>query len=42
MSAPINRQRAETIAEGLEQAPTALRGLFEGNNLGKQRVRIAA
>ncbi|RKH59644.1 NADP-dependent oxidoreductase [Corallococcus llansteffanensis] len=32
---------AETIAEGLEQAPMALQGLFEGNNLGKQLVRIA-
>ncbi|NNB88158.1 NADP-dependent oxidoreductase [Corallococcus exiguus] len=32
----------ETIAEGLEQAPSALRGLFEGRNLGKQLVRVAA
>jgi NADPH-dependent curcumin reductase CurA len=31
----------ETVAEGLEQAPSALRGLFEGRNLGKQLVRVA-
>ncbi|WP_233609580.1 hypothetical protein [Corallococcus sp. AB049A] len=31
---------AETIAEGLEQAPSALRGLFVGRNLGKQLVRV--
>lgn len=30
----------ETIAEGLEQAPAALRGLFEGRNLGKQLVKL--
>lgn len=30
----------ETIVEGLEQAPVALRGLFEGHNLGKQLVRV--
>ena len=33
----VNR---ETIAEGLESAPAALRGLFEGKNLGKQLVRV--
>ncbi|TSC25212.1 NADP-dependent oxidoreductase [Corallococcus sp. Z5C101001] len=31
---------AESIAEGLEHAPSALRGLFEGRNLGKQLVRV--
>ncbi|WNZ64229.1 NADP-dependent oxidoreductase [Myxococcus sp. MxC21-1] len=33
---------AESIAEGLEQAPSALRGLFEGRNVGKQLVRVAS
>ncbi|WP_194836771.1 NADP-dependent oxidoreductase [Nocardia sp. XZ_19_369] len=32
---------AEDIQEGLELAPTLLRGLFEGRNLGKQLLRIA-
>jgi NADPH-dependent curcumin reductase CurA len=32
---------AEDIQEGLEHAPTILRGLFEGRNLGKQLLRIA-
>ena len=30
----------ETISDGLESAPDALRALFEGRNLGKQLVRI--
>jgi NADPH-dependent curcumin reductase CurA len=30
----------ESITEGLENAPTAFVGLFEGDNLGKQLVRI--
>jgi NADPH-dependent curcumin reductase CurA len=30
----------ETVAEGLEQAPDALAGLFRGRNLGKQLVRV--
>jgi NADPH-dependent curcumin reductase CurA len=30
----------ETVAAGLEQAPAALAGLFEGRNLGKQLVRV--
>lgn len=30
----------ETIADGLENAPTAFIGLFEGDNLGKQLVRL--
>lgn len=30
----------ETIADGLENAPAAFIGLFEGNNLGKSLVRI--
>ena len=34
--------QAETLAEGLEQAPSALRGLFEGRNLGKQLFRVSA
>ncbi len=32
---------AEDVQEGLELAPTMLRGLFEGRNLGKQLLRIA-
>lgn len=31
---------AETIANGLEQAPEAFMGLFKGDNLGKQIVRL--
>ncbi|MBB5916952.1 hypothetical protein BJY24_005864 [Nocardia transvalensis] len=31
---------AETIASGLESAPSALRAVFEGANLGKQLVQI--
>lgn len=31
----------EDIADGLERAPAALRGLFEGRNHGKQLVRVA-
>ena len=30
----------EQVAEGLEKAPAALQGLFEGRNLGKQLVRV--
>jgi len=30
-----------TIAEGLERAPEAFLGLFEGENIGKQVVRVA-
>ncbi|QBS46454.1 NADP-dependent oxidoreductase [Nocardia sp. CS682] len=33
---------AEDIQEGFELAPSMLRGLFEGRNLGKQLLRIAA
>ncbi|WP_306360810.1 hypothetical protein [Nocardia sp. CC227C] len=32
---------AETITPGLESAPSALRSLFEGHNLGKQLVQVA-
>lgn len=32
----------ETILEGIEQAPTALIGLFSGANTGKMLVRLAA
>lgn len=32
----------ETVTEGLENAPDAFIGLFEGSNLGKSLVRIAA
>jgi NADPH-dependent curcumin reductase CurA len=32
----------EDILEGLEQMPRALRRLYEGSNLGKQLVRVAA
>ncbi|WP_417739186.1 NADP-dependent oxidoreductase [Rosistilla oblonga] len=31
----------ETVSEGIEQAPQAFIGLFEGENLGKQLVHIA-
>ena len=31
----------ETVAEGLDQAPTAFRGLLNGQNFGKQLVRVA-
>jgi len=31
----------ETITEGFEQIPDAFLGLFEGNNLGKQLVKVA-
>ncbi|MEV5701752.1 NADP-dependent oxidoreductase [Streptomyces anthocyanicus] len=31
---------AESVAEGLAQAPAALAGLFRGHNLGKQLVRV--
>jgi len=31
----------ETITEGLENAPAAFLGLFEGENIGKQLVRVA-
>lgn len=31
----------ETITDGLENAPAAFMGLFDGDNLGKQLVRIA-
>jgi NADPH-dependent curcumin reductase CurA len=32
---------AETVTDGLENAPEALAGLFEGKNLGKQLVRLS-
>ncbi|RJO77576.1 NADP-dependent oxidoreductase [Nocardia panacis] len=32
---------AETVSSGLESAPSALRAVFEGRNLGKQLVEIA-
>lgn len=31
----------EDIAEGLENAPSALVGIFHGRNIGKQLVRLA-
>lgn len=31
---------AESVVEGLESAPSALRGLFQGTNIGKQLVRV--
>ena len=34
-------QYRETITEGLEHAPEAFVGLFEGDNLGKQLVQVA-
>jgi NADPH-dependent curcumin reductase CurA len=33
-------QYRETVTEGLENAPDAFLGLFEGDNIGKQLVRI--
>ena len=30
------------VVEGLENAPSALRGLFTGANLGKRLVRVSA
>jgi NADPH-dependent curcumin reductase CurA len=35
-------QYRETVVEGLENAPQAFIGLFRGENLGKQLVRVAA
>ena len=32
----------ETVVDGLENAPDAFRGLFEGENVGKQLVRVEA
>ncbi|MCC3317783.1 hypothetical protein [Nocardia africana] len=32
---------AETVSKGLESAPSALRAVFEGRNLGKQLVEVA-
>ena len=31
----------ETVADGLERAPAAFLGLFDGDNVGKQLVRVA-
>lgn len=31
----------ETVTEGLENAPEAFIGLFEGENIGKQLVHVA-
>jgi NADPH2:quinone reductase len=30
-----------TVAEGIEHAPDAFLGLFEGANIGKQLVQVA-
>ncbi|MFC7069831.1 NADP-dependent oxidoreductase [Halobaculum lipolyticum] len=35
-------QYRETVTEGLERAPEAFLGLFEGDNVGKQVVEVAA
>ncbi|OYR83337.1 NADP-dependent oxidoreductase, partial [Halorubrum ezzemoulense] len=32
----------ETVVEGLENAPDAFLGLFSGDNIGKQVVRVSA
>lgn len=34
-------QHRETVVEGLERAPDAFLGLFEGTNIGKQVVRVS-
>jgi NADPH-dependent curcumin reductase CurA len=34
-------QYAETVAEGFENTPNAFIGLFSGENLGKQIVKVA-
>ncbi|WP_306209145.1 NADP-dependent oxidoreductase [Actinoplanes sp. RD1] len=34
-------KHTETVTDGFENAPDALRGLFEGRNNGKQLIRIA-
>jgi len=31
----------ETIADGIERAPSAFRGMLAGRNFGKQLVRLA-
>lgn len=31
----------ETVVEGLEHAPDAFLGLFSGDNIGKQVVRVS-
>jgi len=31
----------ETVTEGIENAPAAFLGLFEGENVGKQLVKVA-
>jgi hypothetical protein len=33
-------KNAETIMEGLENAPRAFSGLFTGDNIGKQLVKV--
>jgi len=35
-------QHRETVVEGLENAPDAFLGLFSGDNIGKQVVRVSA
>jgi NADPH-dependent curcumin reductase CurA len=34
-------QYRETVTEGLENAPEAFLGLFEGENIGKQVVKVS-
>ncbi|OTF02405.1 NADP-dependent oxidoreductase, partial [Halorubrum sp. SD612] len=35
-------EHRETVVEGLENAPDAFLGLFSGDNIGKQVVRVSA